>query len=432
MTELVSARSDRTKTTVTGTGAVVAALGLQAALAATFALLSARWMGPSDRGVIVLTTTSASLLMLIGSLGAATGGRMLLSKDSPDYDIGRHQLLTIRLCAVHIVTMTLVGLPLLVLTGAWRNGWVAGSFVLYGMAMLAVYLLREAVHGLGRHVRATVGDVVLNVVLVLGVAVLHALAPLSVLGVTLLLLAAAVVEVCYLVLVGAHRSAPSWTGVPMSLVALIRLSGPALLAALAQAFVIRGDRLILGSFTDSESVGLYATAATFTELLWLAPVGLGQLAFRRAARGQAEALAKMRIVVLASVVALAAVGALVARPAVALLLGPEYAGSVPLVWCLLAASLPMCVYLLQAPILNGLGDFKGTATIAVTSAGLLLGLCVVLIPAWHAYGAVAASAVAYSNMAILSSFRVRNRMRAARAVTADARRVGLPERNPRT
>ena len=61
---------------------VVVAIGVQSAAATLFAILTARWLGPSDRGVVVVLMTTSTFLMLVGSFGISTGSRVLLN-DSP-------------------------------------------------------------------------------------------------------------------------------------------------------------------------------------------------------------------------------------------------------------------------------------------------------------------------------------------------------------
>lgn len=386
---------------------VVAALSAQASLAAVFAVLTARWMGPDDRGVVVLLTTTVSLLTLVGSLGAATGGRFLLSKEATNYSLKRHGEVAARLSAIHVLTFVALGLPILTLSGGWRGARIATIVVCYGVVMLAIYFLREGVHGLGRHGWATLGDVLLNVSLVTGVLLVHAYSHLTITTVAVLLLVAALVELtymCLLVSVQARRNHPFST--PLRLVSLVILSAPALAGVLTQALVIRGDRLVLGGLVDSRAVGIYGTAATFTETIWLIPMGVGQLLFRLSARNAFHKIRRLQIAAILCVISLAVGVAVLAEPIVNLLLGDAYSRSVPLVWLLLAASIPMAVYHLQAPVLNGAGDFKGTAIAAAISVAVLLTLCVSLIPRWNEYGAGVASFAAYSCMASITTYRV--------------------------
>ncbi len=400
---------------------VVALMGVEASFAATFAILTANALGPSDRGVIVIFATVSSFLMLVGSWGAATGGRMLLSQQAPDYPPRRHLEVTLRLSSAHVITMISVGWLLLVVTHAWRGWVVAVIFAAYGVGMIVVYLMREALHGIGLHTAASFGGVLLNAVLVGGFFVVGTLGKISVTSVSALLLVSAVGAASFLTahLVRASKDKPSVAY--RSLKALLVLSAPALLASVGQALTIRGDRLVLGALASTEDVGIYGTAATFAELMWLIPMGVGQVVFRHAALGQFERVRRLQVFTLVAMVVLGSLAAIIARPAVSILLGPEYADSVPLIWMLLVAGLPMGLYHLNAPILNGSGDLRGPAIASGFSALVLFLVCFATIPTFGAVGAAVGSFVAYSLMASVAVVRSRRvmRLRAATSATPD-------------
>ncbi len=386
---------------------VVALMGTEAALAAVFAVLTARQLGPDDRGVIVIFATVGSFLMLLGSLGAATGGRMLLSQQASDYTPHRHLEITRRLCVFHVVTMVTAGWLLLAVTHAWRGWAIGGVFAAYGVAVIAIYLMSEALHGIGRHTRASASGVLLNGLLVSGTIILGAFGAVSVASVSLLMLGGAAIDVAFLAVPLACARSSHDQHRQRSAKALFLLSAPALLASLGQALTIRGDRLVLGALADSRDVGIYGTAATFAELMWLIPMGVGQIVFRQAALGNLNRVRRLQVIALVCMVAFGGIAALLAKPAVGLLLGPAYADSVPLVWVLLGAGLPMGLYHLNAPILNGSGDLRGPAVASLWSAALLFAVCFATIPSLGAYGAAIGSFSAYSVMAIVTTVRSR-------------------------
>ena len=116
---------------------------------------------------------------------------------------------------------------------------------------------------------------------------------------------------------------------------------------------------------------------------------------------------RLQVLTLGGMIALGTVAALIAKPAVAFLLGPEYADSVPLIWVLLVAGLPMGIYHLNAPILNGSGDLRGPAIASGLSAALLFLVCLVTIPTLGSFGAAIGSFAAYSLMAVVATVRSR-------------------------
>lgn len=384
---------------------VLGLLAVQTGMASVFALLSARWLGPSDRGVIVLVATAGTLLMLIGSAGVATGGRMLLSRNDPQYSLNQSSRVAGVFGLAQFLFVVLVGWPLLVLSDGWRGLSAGVAFALYGAAMTAMFVLREAVHGIGRHSAATFADVSMATVQAAGIIVLLVADILTVTSALWLMALSAVAEAAYLSIVVAGDARPSATDFSMPIKQLIILSAPALVASFGLAFVIRGDRLILGILSDSRSVGIYGTAATITETTWLVALGVGQVAFRHAGQGHTDHVAKLRRVNLLLSISMVAVLSTLAYPLVSLLLGPSYRDAVPLIWTLLAASIFMCSFLFDAAVLNGAGDLKGPAKAGAIGSAILMAGCFALIPLFGARGAALSSIFAYAAMALVVSRR---------------------------
>jgi O-antigen/teichoic acid export membrane protein len=392
---------------------LVCLVGLQAGLGFVFAVLSARWLGPVDRGVIVVVSTLGGLLMLVGSLGVATGGRALLSQTSPRF--GLHESVRVQRLLVlgHVVTASVVGIPVFVLSTGRVDAGLFVVFVCYALGLLGAYLGRETLHGLGHHRSATSADVAMVSVLVVGILVLHIRGADSMVNVAKLMAVAVGLEALALYLaMGYVTRGHSRAADPLSASAVVRLSLPALAAVIGQAFVIRGDRLILGWLVDSRLVGLYGTAATLTEVLTLVPQAMAQITFQRSAAGEQARTQRVErrslVVSAAAAVALAALAA----PLVEVTLGAQYAEAVPMVWGLCLPAVVLGMFLTRAAVLNGAGEFGGPAlATSVGSVILFLG-CLIGIPRWGAYGAIGASALAYSAMVFLATYRIRRLPRA--------------------
>lgn len=390
---------------------VVSLVIVQAVLSSVFAVLSARWLGPSDRGVVVLVSALGTLLMLVGSLGVATGGRMLLSSSDPRYALGSQMAATWRLCTLHIVTVCFIGWPLLLVSDGWR-GWSTGiAFLVYAVLMLGVYLLREGLHGVGRHSLAVSADLLLVSVQVLGALGMQLFHRVSLDGFLWLMAAAAALEVVFLLVSYQVTDAGPIVKAPISIRELVRLSAPALAGVLGQAFALRGDRVLLGLFGDPRSVGLYGTAATFSEMLLLVPLGLSQVVFRHSGQGNYRLISRIRRFNWAISIVMAVVCAVLATPLVLLLLGPAYADAIPLIYLLIVGGIPLAGYYLESAVLNGAGDFHGPAKAAGLGSLLLAIGCVALIPEFGAFGAAASSIVAYASMALYLIKLSRHRQR---------------------
>jgi O-antigen/teichoic acid export membrane protein len=123
--------------------------------------------------------------------------------------------------------------------------------------------------------------------------------------------------------------------------------------------VIRGDRLVLGALATSGAVGIYGVAASFTELLWLVPGGVAQIAFRRVSlRGSRAEYKRKRTLALLCTLCSGVALAFCAHWMIPLLLGYAYIEAVEITYLLIVASLPMASYQLDVAVLNGLGRLK--------------------------------------------------------------------------
>lgn len=388
---------------------VVVLTGLHALFAMTFAVLSARWLGPASRGFVVIMTTLGSLLMLIGSLGVATGGRLLLSGNDPALPPSRWHRVCATVGSGQVPLVFGLGLPLLMVTGGWSSTQQAVTFGVYGIAVVVGYLYREGLHGVGAHRAAVGSDVLMNAVLVIGVIGLRWTGALSVESVTFLLAGSATLQAAGLALFFAgitkDRSWPE--GIYVGMRKLVAMSAPALLASLGQAYVTRGDRLLLGVLTDERTVGLYGTAATFTEVAWLAPLALSQVVFRASAQHDTDKVRRLRRRSAVVSVATAVVAAPLAAPLVRLLMGSAYEETIPMIWVLLPATVGISLFLPAAAALNGLGDLSGPAIASGLGSVVLTIAALVTIPLWGAYGAALASTLAYGLMAFVAERRLR-------------------------
>jgi O-antigen/teichoic acid export membrane protein len=385
---------------------VVLAIGVQAAAAGFFALLTARWLGPSSRGIVVVFMTTSSFLMLVGSLGVSTGSRVLLNGSPP---LGLTSLLKQAriLSLFHLVTASTVGLFVLAKTGGMSTLWIGVIFVPFAAVQLFSYFQREALHGIGRHRSAVYGEVLSFTIMTAAVLLLQVMGRLNLVAVCLVILGGALAQTVFLATrLSSEEQSPPFAS--FSLRQLIRFSAPALFTTLGQAFVIRGDRLVLGLLAGAAPVGVYGGAATFTEVLWLIPGAVAQVAFRRASvtGTRREGATARRITLLVTALACLVIVAFT-RPLITMLLGPAYSEAVGMAYILIPAALPMASYQLDAAVLNGLGRLSQSRNATTVGSVVLLAGCLVTIPRYGAYGAAWSSLVAYTAMAALAHVYLR-------------------------
>lgn len=382
------------------------------------ALLSARWLGPQDRGDLVLATTVATLLLLVGSLGAGNASRVVLAEPGRWWTWTRYVQLSAVLVLPHVLLSATVGLFVLSRLIPLDTA-VAVAFVVYSGPALAAHLLREGLHGLGRH-RTSLGIAVGNACGQLAlIAGAHAL---GVLSATVALYSFALCNALSIVVQVVIGRAADGSDRQRSPVAagewwqrgrgFVGFSLFALVAALGQAFVVNGDRLVLGASASSAQVGIYSAASSLASVTYVAPVALTALLTRRvAASGSLDAWRRMVRPVLALTTVIAVGVAVLGWFAVPVLLGEEFTSARTVLPILCAAGIPYASYHLDSAACAGLRDLRTGAWGALLGCGVLVVATAVGFQVRGTAGIAYGVLLAYGVMAVL----VRVRMRGAGA-----------------
>lgn len=358
---------------------------VQMAVQMGVALLSARWLGPGDRGDLVLATTVATLMLLLSSLGAGLTSRVVLAEPGRWWTWSRYLGLAGLLTVPHIVLSATVGLAVVLRLSTGDTG-IAVPFVVYSATALSAHLLREGLHGLGRHRTTMAIDVASAGTQLLLIAGLYAegiLTPATALyagalcyagSITLQFLVGRAADVA-----GRGRarvSAAEWWGETRTFLGISRF---ALVAALGQSFVVNGDRLVLGAAGSSAQVGIYAAASSLAQVAWVAPVALAPMLTRRVAA--ARTLAPWQHLyprVLALTGVLAVTVACLGWFAIPILLGDAFIPARDVLPILCAAALPYAAYHVDSAACAGLRDLRTgalgafvgcVALVAMTTAG---------------------------------------------------------------
>ncbi len=390
---------------------LIALTGLAGITQSAFAILSARWLGPSERGVYTLGTVAASFSLLLGSFGVFTGARVLLADERRGVSWADYWVVLRVLAVVQIVVVGLLNLPVLRLIAgsAVLTPQAVGAYLAYGTTMTVASLAREGTHGIGRHVRATSSDVLAAVVQLAAGVALHAAGRATVPMLYLAGVAGYVLQmvVCRTSLTIRRRRSRRRQGLRTAL-AVVKFSAPGVFIAAGQLFVQKGDRLILGVFARTSDVGIYGVGATIADAAWVLPTAVSVIVLRQVARQNGlEPLHRWRPRVLGAT-AVAALGLAVATSAlVGLLLGAKYHGVVPIVWVLAGGSILFASQQIDSVACTGLGRLATSARISTVGAVALVVLSLALIPGLHGMGAAIASVGAYGCMAIAARRAVR-------------------------
>lgn len=384
----------------------MALTALLAGMQSLFAVLSARWLGPADRGIFTIGVGIASFSLLIGSFGVFTGGRVLLSDPRSGFTWANYWRVIAVLSAAQTLFVLLLDIPLWhALTDA-RNPTMLICFGAYCMSMTAASLAREGVHGLGKHLRATWSDV---------------LAALTQLGLGVLVEAAGHVNVSTLLVCGiagfigqlvvcrlssavprsrrADRDNTAWRETRR----VVAFSLPGLVLVAGQLFIQKGDRLILGVFAQPRDVGIYAAGATIADAAWIIPTSVSVIVLRQVATTRSfRPLKKWRPAILLTTAASALALALCGSALIHVLLGDRYAGATSIVWVLCGGSILFASQQVDLAACNGAGRLDTGAKVTAWGALTLLVFSLALMPHFKGMGAAIASIGAYGCMAVLA------------------------------
>lgn len=384
-------------------GRVAASTGASSILLAVNAVVTARALGPSGRGAIALITTTATYVMLAGSLGTPISVRVLLGRPVQGALLQHYVGLGLALSLVQSILAVLVVVPVLLGSGVAIDMPLALSVAVYGSGMLAAYLLLNALYGVGAHDQAALVQI-LGAVAQLIPVMLLAVESFGavwgyVLGIGIGAFGQAFVSVVLLERSGhAIRPIffrPDW-------VELIWHGVPALGLTFGQAVVLRIDRILVGLFLAASAAGVYSIAATASEVVWLVPVALSQVLFHRVAAASIDASSAKwaRIVSLAIAVGTAASLFVIAPFAIDRIVGPAFEGAVTPMRVLLLAAVFLASYQVDALTLAARGRIGQSAMATIVGLIVVVLADLSLIPTRGLVGAALASVFAYGVMAV--------------------------------
>lgn len=389
-------------------------------LLTTVAILTARALGPANRGVLVLLLTLALFSMLIGSLGVNVAARLHLVAPIDPVPSGHYAGLVLALLLGQMSVCLALSSSLLPLAHVHLRLPERLLFGLLGAVTLGVYLLNDAMNAYGWVASAAAVDATGSLAqLALVGAALTAWAPRLTPILVGLIAGSAVQMLAALVVLRRHRVDIRPRFSPRSWRRLIRSGLPGMAAGLGEVFTFRVDRYLLALFSTPAAVGIYSVASTAPEILRLPSLALSTPVFHRLASGSAEVrdFRRIRLLCLVGTVAMAGVTAVAAPLLIRVAFGSEYADAVTPLRILLLGELGIAMYHIDGSALGGLGRM-GSVSIAALSGFVLVAVAdVVLIQAYGVAGAAWASAVTYMAMGLLVRSFLKRRVAGGAAAT---------------
>jgi O-antigen/teichoic acid export membrane protein len=391
---------------------IVVCRGFSVLAASAVAILSARQLGPSGRGALVLLLTVAPFTAAVCSFGINLSGRVQMVAANDPIPLQEYLGLTAVLAIVEAVVCAATGAALLPLAGVRLPFDELALFGLYGATALVQVLTSDALNTFGYTVLAAqveLSGFLVQAGLILGLVVV---------GSHRFQLFALAIMVSGFVAIGITLASLHRRGGSISAryhrghwERLIRTGWPSIPSGLSQLLTFRVDRYIVGLFMSTTAVGIYSVSATVPEFLRILSLALGQSAIYRVASGKATP-ADFRRPLLACVGATMACGFAIwvlSPLAVRILFGPAFAGAVTPLRILLLAEVAMTVFNVDGAVLAGLGRLRDGAVAAMAGFVVVLVADIILIKQDGLVGAAWASVIAYSFMSLIVHLYVRKR-----------------------
>jgi O-antigen/teichoic acid export membrane protein len=288
-----------------------------------FTLLTARWLGPTDRGFLVIIISVALLSATICSMGHGVEGRRnLTSGISADF-ISISIILSLFSGLVSAIFISLLSLDM---SSSLKLMAIAGTGVL-GFSYASMSLFRDGLYGLSRfRTTSLIMTCMWSVQLVIFV-VLKTLIPVS-LAVTifLMILISMLLSIfLFITLTRALRiirDKRPFTNIDL------RQSMPAIIPVFVIQYFLSGDRIVVGVLGGARETAFFSVAATFAVPVLILSASLAQIVQTNTGNEKIKFGLRRVLTILCILIILCGLLAAVAPVAIPFLLGQEYGDSV--------------------------------------------------------------------------------------------------------
>lgn len=384
---------------------MVASAGLNGAVA----VVTARSLGAEGRGQLVLVITVAAFTGLLVGCGTNVVARFHLVSARLHLSLSDYLGLIVVLGIIETAVVIPTAAVSLLASGAPLSSAGLLAATLLGPLSMAAVLIRDAVNAYGNTTRAAFFTFLGTFFVFVGAAALSVQGSSSTSSFIYILAAGSAVEItCDLLWLrkGCHQVRPRFNAPVMA--NLIRRGAPALGLTAGQTLTFRVDRYIMGFILGAGSVGVYAMAATLSELLRLVPTALGQILFYRTASRELSlsALTRARRMTLLIMVPGLCAFAVFAPNLIAVTLGPAFADAVTPLRILLLGEVAIMSFQIDSRVLSGLGAASAGGLAGLLGLASVVVLDLILIPRHGLNGAAVASVISYMIMGLAARLQL--------------------------
>jgi O-antigen/teichoic acid export membrane protein len=367
-------------------------------------ILTARHLGPSGRGEIVLAFTIAWATTSVASLGTSTSGRIGLLR--PDSTVTAHDVvsLTAALVPLQLLLSTVVVAVLSVVSFHWSPSFII-AIVALSMATMVFHSAVCLMYGLRRYGEVLIAEVILAVLQIGFFAGLFWSDRLTATSAVAAMAIGPILGAVWLVgrSGGLHRTGVPWGRSNWRTLVVDGLSPMA--GDISLFLALRLNRLVVAVYAGTHSLGLFTVALAVPETLRVLPKAVGQVVADRARSGidpiaVAQRHTRVFVVGHGLVLAAAAAAGWVLFPAI---FGEGFADARDVLVLMTAAEFVLVIHLMHQALLVGFGRPKGIGLPQVVGAVVMVVLDLVMIPVWGMRGAAWACLLGFGALAAVST-----------------------------
>jgi O-antigen/teichoic acid export membrane protein len=375
-------------------------------------VLSARLLGPAEKGVVAAAILIAGLLAGLAHLGLPYAVVYNISR-APDPDTGLQQ--TLAVCA-RLVPLSLLGIAVLygvayaVARGSILKGLtlpvVCASFALCVLTLLQSINI-NMFSGL-QNFRARNTMMVLPVLGVAAFVLFYWVTRRPLLGLALVWGNAAAMGLAVVVgnawILFRHRPVLAWHVEPGWLKDYLWYGMKFQVALVAQALNYRLDALLVNALIGNATLGLYSVAVSSAEILTLIPTAVDYVLYPKVSEARGESKRRLTVLALGGSLYMVLAAGLALGAAlpwlIPMLYGSRFAGSLePALW-LLPGMVSLTVVKIVSHVAAGFGRPEYATYTTVLGLAATVPLDFLLIPRMGIIGAAWASSIAYSVAAV--------------------------------
>lgn len=366
-------------------------------------VMTARFLGPTGRGQLVLVNFSLMVVSLMAGLGLNQSLLYMLGKGRLDrrQALGLISVLSLVLGA-SFLGVSAAAYALLrssVLTGVTPFAYLAGLLALPAMLFIDWWShMNIAANRFRPYVTVQSGITLINVVAAIFILWVYRQGA----AVYLLAMSAGYWSLAIGAFVTSVRQDGMTLRVPRErIVEMVRYGLAAYTGSLVNAVYLRLDAFLLNLFAGTSHVGVYSVAVTLNERIWNLDAAVSQAVLPHVVRQTHDEAARLTALTARTLVILAAmIGAVLALAApwlIPFLFGAEFAGAVPPLLILLPGTILFSAGRAYSNFLSGqMGRPALSSLVAVATALVSIPAYLILIPAAGVNGAALGSTLTYA------------------------------------